>query len=778
MKAFVVCALIAAAFAVPQDYPKPEYKAEYKPAYKAADYKEGHAPYEFAWAVKDDYTYNDYAHEQVTDDKGYTKGSYRVLLPDGRVQTVTYTADAYGYNADVQYTGEAKYSDYKPTYKAPEYKAPSYPAPEYKAPAYKSLAYPAPEYKAPVYQAPEFKAPANPAPEYKAPAYKAPAYPAPEYKAPAYPGPENKAPSYPAPEYKAPVNKAPSYPAPEYKAPAYPAPQYKAPAYKAPAYPAPEYKAPAYKAPAYPATEYKTPSYKPKIKRINYQIFDYINEVTRSSSISGVTDDKGYTKGSYRVLLPDGRVQTVTYTADAYSGYNADVQYTGEAKYPEYKAPTYSAPEYKTPAYKAPAYPAQEYKTPAYPAPEDKAPAYPAPDYKAPAYQLLTPDILEILLRAATLADRVKEFIIKRINYQIFDYINEVTRSSSISGYKYDYAPYQFAWAVKDDYTYNDYAHEQVTDDKGYTKGSYRVLLPDGRVQTVTYTADAYNGYNAEVQYTGEAKYPEYKAPTYSAPEYKTPAYKAPAYPAPEYKTPAYPAPEYKAPAYPAPEYKASAYPTPVYKAPAYEPKYFCFEVITYGTKKMKGFVVCALIAAAFAAPQDYPKPEYKPEYKAAEYKPAYKAADYKYDYAPYQFAWAVKDDYTYNDYAHEQVTDDKGYTKGSYRVLLPDGRVQTVTYTADAYSGYNADVQYTGEAKYPEYKAPTYSAPEYKTPAYKAPAYPAPEYKTPAYPAPEYKAPAYPAPEYKAPAYPAPEYKAPAYPTPAYKAPAYEPKY
>ncbi|XP_065564876.1 cuticle protein 19-like [Artemia franciscana] len=192
----------------------------------------------------------------------------------------------------------------------------------------------------------------------------------------------------------------------------------------------------------------------------------------------------------------------------------------------------------------------------------------------------------------------------------------------------------------------------------------------------------------------------------------------------------------------------------------------------------MKGFVVCALIAAAFAAPQDYPKPEYKTEYKAAEYKPAYKAADYKYDYAPYQFAWAVKDDYTYNDYAHEQVTDDKGYTKGSYRVLLPDGRVQTVTYTADAYSGYNADVQYTGEAKYPEYKAPAYSAPEYKTPAYKAPAYPAPEYKTPAYPAPEYKAPVYPAPEYKAPAYPAPEYKAPTYPTPAYKAPAYEPKY
>ncbi|XP_065564879.1 uncharacterized protein LOC136030123 [Artemia franciscana] len=173
----------------------------------------------------------------------------------------------------------------------------------------------------------------------------------------------------------------------------------------------------------------------------------------------------------------------------------------------------------------------------------------------------------------------------------------------------------------------------------------------------------------------------------------------------------------------------------------------------------MKAFIVCALIAATFAAPQQYAKPEYKPEYKPAEYKPAYKAAEYKYDYAPYQFAWAVKDDYTYNDYAHEQVTDDKGYTKGSYRVLLPDGRVQTVTYTADAYSGYNADVQYTGEAKYPEYKAPAYKAPSYSAPEYKAPAY-----KAPTYPAPAYKAPAYPAPAYKAPAYPAPEYKQPSY--------------
>ena len=108
--------------------------------------------------------------------------------------------------------------------------------------------------------------------------------------------------------------------------------------------------------------------------------------------------------------------------------------------------------------------------------------------------------------------------------------------------------PYSFAWAVKDDPSYNDYAHQESGDDKGYVVGSYRVLLPDGRTQIVSYKADDYTGYVADVKYEGEAKY-----------DYK-PAYKA-AYPAPAYKA------DYPAPAYPA------AYPAPAYPAPAY-PKY------------------------------------------------------------------------------------------------------------------------------------------------------------------------------------------------------------
>uniref|UniRef100_A0A0P4ZUM5 Cuticle protein n=2 Tax=Daphnia magna TaxID=35525 RepID=A0A0P4ZUM5_9CRUS len=188
--------------------------------------------------------------------------------------------------------------------------------------------------------------------------------------------------------------------------------------------------------------------------------------------------------------------------------------------------------------------------------------------------------------------------------------------------------------------------------------------------------------------------------------------------------------PSYK-PGYPAPAYKP-AYPTPSYKPD-------------------------------FPAPKpEYPAPSYKSEYPSPAYKPAYPSKSYDYPPMPYKFEWAVKDDYTYNDYAHEETSDDKGQVTGSYRTLLPDGRTQVVNYKADDYTGYIADVKYEGEAKYPT---------EYK-PAYK-PAYPEPAYK-PAYSEQGYK------PAYPQPAYPAPAYK-PAYPTakyPAYPAPIYPARY
>merc|ERR1711962_1216554 len=96
-----------------------------------------------------------------------TAGEYRVNLPDGRVQIVTYSAGPEGYVADVKYEGEPVYPEEKPYKPAP---APYKPAPA----SYKPAPTPAPYKPAP--------APYKPAPApYKlAPAPYRPA-PAPVY---------------------------------------------------------------------------------------------------------------------------------------------------------------------------------------------------------------------------------------------------------------------------------------------------------------------------------------------------------------------------------------------------------------------------------------------------------------------------------------------------------------------------------------------------------------------------------------------------------------------
>merc|ERR1711953_1390149 len=113
-------------------------------------------------------------------------------------------------------------------------------------------------------------------------------------------------------------------------------------------------------------------------------------------------------------------------------------------------------------------------------------------------------------------------------------------------------------------------------------------------------------------------------------------------------------------------------------------------------------FALAALIKTSSARPS----PDNRPSYGSA---PSY--ADVP---ASYTYDWAVKDDYSNNNYGQtESRNGDK--TTGSYNVLLPDGRTQTVTYSVDGYGGYVADITYSGEAKYPEpqkYKpTPSYSS-------------------------------------------------------------------
>merc|ERR1712212_135703 len=101
-----------------------------------------------------------------------------------------------------------------------------------------------------------------------------------------------------------------------------------------------------------------------------------------------------------------------------------------------------------------------------------------------------------------------------------------------------------------------------------------------------------------------------------------------------------------------------------------------------------------------------------KPVYHAP--KPAYHEPSYS-EPAAYSYQYGVADDYSGSRFNAQESRD--GYaTTGSYSVDLPDGRTQTVNYNvADDYSGYVADVQYSGEPHYaatPAYKpAPAYHA-------------------------------------------------------------------
>ncbi|TRY77847.1 hypothetical protein TCAL_12219, partial [Tigriopus californicus] len=197
---------------------------------------------------------------------------------------------------------------------------------------------------------------------------------------------------------------------------------------------------------------------------------------------------------------------------------------------------------------------------------------------------------------------------------------------SPAPSYKEEPAVYQYQYAVADDYAGVNFGQNEARD--GYaTNGEYRVALPDGRTQIVTYNvADAYSGYVAD---------------TFIA--------------------------------------------------------------------------ILALTAVALA--------------DNAPYKPA---PSYKEQPAAYQYQYAVADDYAGVNFGQNEARD--GYaTNGEYRVALPDGRTQIVTYNvADAYSGYVADVRYEGEPKYESYKpapAPYKPAP-YKPAPYKpAPYKPAPSY-------------------------------------------------
>merc|ERR1712123_195331 len=68
--------------------------------------------------------------------------------------------------------------------------------------------------------------------------------------------------------------------------------------------------------------------------------------------------------------------------------------------------------------------------------------------------------------------------------------------------------PFKYEYGLHSPSSDAAFSKKETQDERGNVIGEVVVSLPDGRVQTINYNADHYDGYNADVKYVGTPEYP------------------------------------------------------------------------------------------------------------------------------------------------------------------------------------------------------------------------------------------------------------------------------
>nr|XP_040581057.1 cuticle protein 7-like [Lepeophtheirus salmonis] len=122
-----------------------------------------------------------------------------------------------------------------------------------------------------------------------------------------------------------------------------------------------------------------------------------------------------------------------------------------------------------------------------------------------------------------------------------------------------------------------------------------------------------------------------------------------------------------------------------------------------------KFIIVCIAVTCALADKPAPPAPVYYRPYPPPPPPPTTTTTTPALQHTTsYAYNYAVLDEESSVDFSADELAEN-GVVSGSYKVVLPDGRIKTVTYTVEGDSGFVADVQFEttpapAPAPYPKY--------------------------------------------------------------------------